>query len=71
MEAEADRRTAGAVDAVIEFNELEKWLEEEGIDINTCEEREFTNPDPKVNRLYPGSHGHYARGGRLLRTGQV
>ncbi len=53
MEAEADRRTAGAVDAVIEFNELEKWLEEEGIDINTCEEREFTNPDPKVNRLYP------------------
>ncbi|MCD7980815.1 MAG: PAS domain-containing protein [Clostridiales bacterium] len=53
MEAEDDRATAGAVDAVIEFNELEQWLEEEGIDLEACEEREFDNPDPMVNRLYP------------------
>lgn len=53
MEAEADKMTMGAVDAVIEFNELEKWLEEEGIDVNCCEEREFSNPDPMVNQLYP------------------
>ncbi|MCD8046323.1 MAG: PAS domain-containing protein [Clostridiales bacterium] len=57
MEAEADRATMGAVDAVIEFNELEKWLEEEGIDLNKCEERAFSNPDPKINRLYTISTG--------------
>ncbi len=53
MEAEADRSTLGAVDAVIEFNELEQWLAEEDIDVNRCEEREFSNPDPQVNQLYP------------------
>lgn len=53
MEAEADRATMGAVDAVIEFNELEKWLEEEGINADLCAEREFSNPDPMVNQLYP------------------
>ena len=53
MEAESDRSTMGAVDAVIEFNELEQWLGEEGIDVNRCEEREFSNPNPMVNQLYP------------------
>ncbi|MCD8217265.1 MAG: PAS domain-containing protein [Clostridiales bacterium] len=57
MEAEADRVTMGAVDAVIEFNELEQWLEEEDIDLNNCEERAFSNPDPKINRLYTISAG--------------
>ncbi len=57
MEAEADRVTMGAVDAVIEFNELEQWLEEEDIDLNRCEERAFSNPDSKINRLYTISAG--------------
>ncbi len=57
MEAEADSSTSGAVDAVIEFNELERWLEEESIDLNQCAERAFSNPDPKINRLYTISSG--------------
>ena len=46
MEAEADSRTRGCVDAVIEFNELQKWLEEEGIDLKHCESRPFANQTP-------------------------
>ena len=52
MEAELDPRTRGVIDAVIEFNELEQWLEEEGIDLMECEEAAFANPDPQVNQLY-------------------
>lgn len=57
MEAEADSRTRGCVDAVIEFNELQKWLEEEGIDLKHCESRPFANQDPMVNQLYPITNG--------------
>ncbi|MCC8029115.1 MAG: PAS domain S-box protein [Lachnospiraceae bacterium] len=53
MEAEDDRATVGAVDAVLEFNELEQWLKDEGIDLEACEEKEFDNKDPMVNALYP------------------
>lgn len=71
MEAEADPVTMGAVDAVIEFNELETWLEEEGINPEQLEEGEFANPDSMVNQLYAvptgilravqmyGANGHY------------
>ena len=53
------RRTysRGCVDAVIEFNELQKWLEEEGIDLKHCESRPFANQDPMVNQLYPITNG--------------
>lgn len=56
-EAESDERTTGYIDAVINFTELQKWLQEENIDICQCEEMEPHNPDPKVNRLYPISSG--------------
>ena len=56
-EAEIDPRNKGAVDAVIEFVELEEWLEEEGIDLHTCEEKPFANPDPMVNQLYAVNRG--------------
>lgn len=57
MEAELDPRTRGVIDAVIEFNELEAWLEEEGIDFMECAEAEFSNPDPMVNQLYAVNNG--------------
>ncbi len=57
MEAEVDERTKGCVDAVIEFNELEKWLQEKGIDLTQCEEKPFANQDPMVNQLYPVTNG--------------
>lgn len=57
MEAEADTRTRGSVDAVIEFNELEKWLKEENINLKECESKPFANQDPMVNQLYPVTNG--------------
>ena len=57
MEAEADARTRGCVDAVIEFNELQRWLEEEGIELKHCQSRPFANQDPMVNQLYPITNG--------------
>ena len=56
-EALSDRRVAGAVDAVINFTELEEWLQEENIDIEELEEQPFDNPSPEVNRLYPITSG--------------
>lgn len=56
-EAVSDSRTVGAVDAVINFTELEEWLEEENVSINLCEENEFDNENPEVNRLYPITSG--------------
>ncbi len=57
VEAEMDPKTRGVVDAVMEFNELEAWLEEEGIDMTTCGEQAFSNPDPMVNQLYAVNNG--------------
>lgn len=56
-EAIGDERVRGAVDAILTFEELVKWLKAEGIDIKTCEEKAVGNPDPRVNRLYPVSGG--------------
>ncbi|SHO52874.1 [Fe-Fe] hydrogenase large subunit C-terminal domain-containing protein [Anaerocolumna xylanovorans] len=56
-EAESDSRTSGFIDAVINFTELESWLLEENIQIDTLPDSPFDNPDPKVNRLYPISSG--------------
>lgn len=57
MEAEVDKRTTGCVDAVIQFNELEKWFAQEGIDLKKCEPKPFANQDPMVNQLYPVTNG--------------
>lgn len=56
-EALSDIRTKGAIDAVINFTELNDWLSEEGIEITTLEEAEFDNHNPEVNRLYPITSG--------------
>ncbi len=56
-EAECDPRTAGIIDAVINFKEFEEWLLDEGIDILELPDTPPNNPDPLVNRLYPISSG--------------
>ncbi len=56
-EAQNDSRTYGSIDAVINFSELEKWLEEEDINISDMENTEFYNNNPRVNRLYPVGDG--------------
>ena len=56
-EAEIDERTRGYVDAVIDFVELESWLEEAGIDMQSCEPSRMDNRNPKINRLYPITGG--------------
>lgn len=56
-EAEGDKRVAGAVDAILTFDEVTQWLQEKKISIKECEEGAFGNPDPEVNRLYPVSGG--------------
>ena len=52
-----DPRHDGCIDAVLNFNDINKWLEEEDIVIGDCEDRPFTAFDPKVNRLYPVTNG--------------
>ena len=56
-EAEGDERTRGYIDAVINFEEIEKWLAYEEIHIMDLESKEFDNSNPSVNRLYPISSG--------------
>lgn len=56
-EALSDDRTRGAIDAVINFDELQEWLKEEQIEITSCEESKPDNPSPEVNRLYPITRG--------------
>ncbi len=57
MEAEGDGRTSGFVDAVLTFEEIEAWFQEAGIDPRACQDVQPSNPDPKINRLYPVSNG--------------
>lgn len=57
QEASGDDRVAGAIDAILTFEELAVWLEEEGIRIRDCEDKPLGNPDPCINRLYPVSGG--------------
>lgn len=51
-----DSRHDTCIDAVINFNDLNQWLEEEQITIADCEDIPFEH-DPKVNRLYPITNG--------------
>ncbi len=52
-----DMRHQGFIDAVLNFNDINRWLEEEDIVIEDCEDMPFTRFDPKVNRLYPVTNG--------------
>lgn len=57
QEAIGDDRVFGAIDAILTFEELAIWLEEAGIDIYACEDKQMGNPDPMINRAYPVSGG--------------
>ena len=52
-----DPRHESCIDAVLNFNDINQWLEEEEIEISDCEDKPFTCFDPKVNRLYPVTNG--------------
>lgn len=52
-----DSRHEGYIDAVLNFNDIERWMEEEDIVIQECEDVPFAQLDPKVNRLYPVTNG--------------
>ena len=52
-----DPRHDQVIDAVLNFKDIENWLEEKKIDITQCEDKAFTAFDPAVNRLYPVTSG--------------
>ena len=52
-----DLRHAGYIDAVLNFNDINRWLEDEQVVIEDCEDIPFDCPDPAVNRLYPITNG--------------
>lgn len=56
-EAEGDERVAKAVDAVLTFEELERWMGEKNLHFEECPDLPMDNPDPMVNRLYPVGGG--------------
>lgn len=52
-----DPRHDRCIDAVLNFNDISKWLEEEDIVVEDSEDRPFRAFDPRVNRLYPVTNG--------------
>lgn len=52
-----DPRHADCIDAVLNFNDINRWLNEEDIVIEDCENMPFEQLDPRVNRLYPVTNG--------------
>lgn len=52
-----DIRHEGYIDAVLNFNDISQWLQDEDIVIEDCEDKPFCRMDPKVNRLYPVTNG--------------
>ena len=52
-----DLRHEGYIDAVLNFNDIKLWLQEEDIVIEDCEDMPFTHMNPRVNRLYPVTNG--------------
>lgn len=52
-----DPRHSGYIDAVLNFNDIKKWLQQENIVISECEDTPYSGMNPKVNRLYPVTSG--------------
>lgn len=52
-----DPRHNAYIDAVLNFNDINRWLQEEDIEITECEDQPFVHMNPKVNRLYPVTNG--------------
>ena len=59
-----DPNLAGAVDAVLTFEEFTDWLEEAEVDILRLAGSDFDGPHPGVGRIFPVSGG-------LLRTASI
>ncbi len=59
-----DPNVAGAVDAVLTYQELREWLEERGLDVSSLPESDFDGPYAGVGRIFPVSGG-------LLRTAAI
>lgn len=53
----ADPRNDKSIDAVLNFNDLRRLMEEKGVSVETCEDQPFEHLDPKINRLYPVTSG--------------
>ena len=56
-EAVGDERVRGAIDAILTFEEVEKWWNMAGIRVRECGDEAFDNPNPMVNQLYPVGGG--------------
>lgn len=52
-----DPRNAASIDAVLNFNDIKKWLQDEQISPADCEDIPFAHLEPKVNQLYPVTGG--------------
>ncbi len=52
-----DPRHNRYIDAVLNFNDINRWMQDEEIEITECEDMPFTHMDPKINRLYPVTNG--------------
>jgi len=52
-----DERNGGIISNVINFDDINRWLSEEKIDIYSLPDMPFEKFDPKVNRLYPVTNG--------------
>lgn len=52
-----DVRHDSCIDAVLNFNDINRWLKKEEITIEDCEDIPFRHLDPRVNRLYPVTNG--------------
>ena len=52
-----DLRHGDYIDAVLNFNDIERWFAQEEITIEDCEDIPFVHMNPRVNRLYPVTSG--------------
>ena len=52
-----ENSTEHAVDAVLNFEEVKRWLRAESIRVKDCDPLPMPQPDPHVNRLYPVAGG--------------
>lgn len=53
----SDMRHSNEIDAVLTFDDLAKWLEEENIVLNEAQPASFLNSSSKVLRMYPIAEG--------------
>ncbi len=57
MREARDSRYEGAIDAVLNFDDIHAWLTDKDINICDCEPTPFDSIDTKINALYPVSNG--------------